>query len=634
MIAVTRRAWVVALLVSILFWALDAFVEAHYLRLDSFENRALWRVSQHELNMRLVVVAVIFAAAATLSLARGRERRTSTAHREAQRTLATLMSNLPGLCYRCRDDQDRTLEFVSDGCVELTGCQPGDFLDGARTTYAQLIHPEDRERVARSVQEAVAARRPFELNYRIRRADGEERHVWERGRAVVGPQGDVLAIEGFITDVTKQRRAEMALRDYSERLRNLRDIDTGILAARSPRAIAHAAVERIAKLVPCCGASVALFDLESRDLEILAVWAGGETRFQSGSRFPIDASFGDLDRLRSGLPNSIADVAAFPSPKPLLARLCADDLRSISVVPLVASGQLLGSLNLASRVPAAFTAEMLDIAKEVASSLAVAILNWRLHEQLQRKAEELEHRVRERTADLQTFTHSVAHDLRAPLRAIDGLARTLDETSRDRLDEEGRRLLRLVRGKALVLRQLLEDLLTFYRLSHEPVAASDVDLGALAQAEFARIQAAEPTRLLRLEVAPLPRARGDVAMLRLALGNLIANAVKFTRVRAEGVVSVGVEKGADGAPVFTVRDNGVGFAPAAASRLFEAFERLHPADEYEGTGMGLAIVRRVVERHGGRVWADATPEAGATFRFTLAGTGADPRRPRAAEGEA
>jgi len=294
---------------------------------------------------------------------------------------------------------------------------------------------------------------------------------------------------------------------------------------------------------------------------------------------------------------------------------------------------LLGTLNLGSRVAHSFTPEMVDIAREVATSLAVAILQSRLHEQVQREARELDRRVRERTADLEAFTHSVSHDLRAPLRAIDGFAEALEQTTAERLDDEGRRLLRVVRGNVAALRRLLDDLLAFYRLGHAPVVDAEVDLAAVAEAEFERARVEEPERALRLEVGALPRVRGDAALLRLALGNLIGNAVKYTRPRAEGVVGFHAAPGPDGATIFSVRDNGVGFDPENATDIFEVFRRLHPGDEFEGTGMGLAIVKRVIERHGGRVWAEASPGGGATFRFTLAGAAARATSGRAAAAE-
>lgn len=293
-------------------------------------------------------------------------------------------------------------------------------------------------------------------------------------------------------------------------------------------------------------------------------------------------------------------------------------MRSAVIIPLVARGELLGALNLAARTPRAFGAETIEVAREVASPLALAIHHSRLHDQVVHEAREMERRAVERTADLQAFTYSVSHDLRGPLRAIDGFATALDEECGDRLGQDGQRLLEIVRGNARALRQLLDDLLAFYRLGHEAMAPVDLDVAALAREEFARVSRHEPDRRARLEVAELPPAHGDTAMVRLALANLLANALKFSRPRDEAVIEVVSGFDPDGGtPAYGVRDNGIGFDPALADRLFGVFQRLHPHDEFEGTGVGLAIVRRVVERHGGRVWAESAAEGGATFWFTL-----------------
>ena len=616
--AMDRRAVGLAFVSGALFWAADAALEAFVFHQRPFLDSLLFHVQPHDLSVRAAAFLSMLAFGFALAAVSARRQRADSARRESERALVTLLSNLPGMAYRCRNDHDWTMEFVSDGCAELTGHPPADLVDNTRVAYNDLIHPDDRESVWRTVQAGVAAQQPFELTYRLIRPGGEERHVWERGRGVFAPDGALLALEGFIADVTKQRRAEQSLRGYAQRLKVLRDIDTGILAARSPAAIAQAAAERMALLTPCQRASVTLYDLTARDATLLAAWQDGRTEITANRRFPLSDMRSDLDRLRAGRVGEFPDLDELTDPGPLLGRLREEGMRSVVIIPLVARGELLGALNLAARTPRAFSAEAIDVAREVASPLALAIHHSRLHDQVVHEAREMERRAVERTADLQAFTYSVSHDLRGPLRAIDGFATALDEECGDRLGQDGQRLLEIVRGNARALRQLLDDLLAFYRLGHEAMVPVDLDIAALAREEFARVSRHEPDRRARLEVAELPPAHGDTAMVRLALANLLANALKFSRPRDEAVIEVvSAPDPDDGTPAYGVRDNGIGFDPALADRLFGVFQRLHPHDEFESTGVGLAIVRRVVERHGGRVWAESATEGGAAFWFTL-----------------
>ena len=228
--------------------------------------------------------------------------------------------------------------------------------------------------------------------------------------------------------------------------------------------------------------------------------------------------------------------------------------------------------------------------------------------------------------ELEAFSYSVSHDLRGPLRAMDGFARMLDEDYGPRLDAEGRRLIGVVRRSSQWMGQLIDDLLAFSRLGRQPLRTERVQMNALVQGALEELRADVDGRAIDVVVGELGAADADPALLRQALTNLLGNAIKFTRGRSPAVVEVG-RRSAEGpgrGPVYYVRDNGAGFDMRYAGKLFGVFERLHRADEYEGTGVGLAIVQRVVERHGGRVWADAKPDAGATFYFTLApGSGPD-----------
>ncbi|HZE89170.1 MAG TPA: ATP-binding protein [Verrucomicrobiae bacterium] len=225
--------------------------------------------------------------------------------------------------------------------------------------------------------------------------------------------------------------------------------------------------------------------------------------------------------------------------------------------------------------------------------------------------------------ELEAFSYSVSHDLRAPLRSIDGFSQALLEDCAAALDDGGREHLGRIREAARRMGHLIDDLLTLSRISRAEARRERVDLSALARAVAHEATRREPERKLSFEIEPDLAAMGDPRLLRIMLDNLVGNAVKFTRRRPLARIEIGSTR-RDGVPAFVVRDNGAGFDMSYASKLFGPFQRLHPATEFEGTGIGLATVARIVHRLGGRVWAEGAVDDGASFYFTLAVPGEGP----------
>ena len=234
-------------------------------------------------------------------------------------------------------------------------------------------------------------------------------------------------------------------------------------------------------------------------------------------------------------------------------------------------------------------------------------------------AAELRQRAQELTAanqELENFTYSVAHDLRAPLRSMGSFARIMMEDYPDQLDADGQRYLNIIQQEARKMGQLIDDLLALARLGRKELGLTRLDLAELARAVFDELKAAYPGRNLQIEVQPLPAVLGDRVMFRQLLVNLLDNAIKFTQDRESALIQVsGWEEGDEN--VYCIKDNGVGFDMRFVNKLFEVFQRLHPEEEYGGTGVGLAIVKRVIDRHGGRVWAESKPGEGTTICFAL-----------------
>jgi signal transduction histidine kinase len=412
-------------------------------------------------------------------------------------------------------------------------------------------------------------------------------------------------------------------RRFAERLAILHEVDRGLINNQTPETIAEAALRPLRDLLGVPRAIVNLFDFEAGESEWLVAIGRHRMHVGPGVRYPL-ALMGDLEALRRGEPQVI-DTASLPA-SPHKDALLASKVKVYMAVPMIAGGELIGALSFGGE-PSEFPQEQVAVAKEVATQLAIAVAQARLHARVQRQAEELELRVRERTSQLQertaelelankeleSFSYTVSHDLRTPLRAVDGFARIFEEDYGAKVDSEGRRLLGVIRDSSRRMGTLIDDLLAFSMLGRQALHPVAVDMEALVAEAWAEHGGASPATFL---AAPLHAARGDRALLKQVWTNLISNAVKYSAKRDVPVITVTGERREDEL-VYCVTDNGAGFDARYYGKLFGVFQRLHAETEFSGTGVGLATVQRIVMRHGGHVWAQSEVGAGAKFYFSL-----------------
>jgi PAS domain S-box-containing protein len=512
------------------------------------------------------------------------------------------------------DDQG-TITYVNQRLAEFLGYQNGALL--GRQVF-DFVDATARAGAQRALGRPAAG--GTNLDLRFRRQDGAELWGLVSSSPITSRDGAVVGTVGMVTDITERKHTEERLRRSAERLAVLHDLDQAILAARSPTEIGRAALGRIRRMVPCHRCSVVLFDFPRGQAQLIAGYTAG-VPIPAGA-IPMER-LSSADVLRRGAVRAIDDLAAVESPAPLLRELRDEGMRSVLSVPLMADNEAIGEVNLAANAPRGFTAEHRDIAVEVAAPLAIAIQQARLRDDLSRQAGELERRLAERgaalravSAELETMMYAVSHDLREPLRHMCGFSQLLLDEAGPAADAGVQHYARRIRDGAGRMAGLVEDLVSLGRVARQDLMRRPVDLTSLVEDVVNRLQPEAEGRAVEWRVHPLPTVECDASLVSLALHSLLSNALKFTRPRDHTVITIRpVEH--EGQAGIAVQDNGVGFKMAYAGKLFGVFQRLHRPDEFEGNGAGLALVQRVAQKHGGRVWAESSGEAGATFYLTL-----------------
>ncbi|MFH0976623.1 MAG: ATP-binding protein [Spirochaetota bacterium] len=321
----------------------------------------------------------------------------------------------------------------------------------------------------------------------------------------------------------------------------------------------------------------------------------------------------------------ILAISDYPTER-LAPLLIGEGLKTMASIPLVSAGKVVGALNIGTVRARAFPSDELDMLSAIGQQLGNAVQNARLYEAVQKELTErrrAEEALQQRTLqleminkELEAFSYSVSHDLRAPLRAIDGFSQVLLESNSGLFDDDALRYFNIIRNNTQFMGKLIDDLLSFSRIGKKEMHFSQINMERLPVEVFERIKSGYSGRDVEFKIMSPFEAYGDINMINIVLTNLISNAFKFTEKNNSTVIEFGgsEEKNEN---IYYVRDNGAGFDMKYVNKLFGVFQRLHSKDEFEGTGVGLALVQRIIHRHGGRVWAEAKVNEGATLYFTL-----------------
>ena len=467
----------------------------------------------------------------------------------------------------------------SEEMFSLFGVRKEDWTNGY-DDFVKVLHPEDRKVVEKTVSESCAAGRSYSIDYRIIRPDGVQRVMHEEGE-VSCIDDTPVKLSGTVQDITERVKAGEAL-------------------LLSEASLANA--QRIAH-IGNWDWDIAANELRWSD-EIYRIFGVAPQEF--GATYDAFIGFvhpDDRESVMKAVDEALLNKKPYSTDHRIVLRSGAEKtVHEQAEVTFDEAGRAVK-----------MTGTVQDITERKRAEEEVRKLNTELEQRVADRTKELQGAYQE----LEAFSYSVAHDLRSPLRIIDGFSRILLKDYDESLDSTGRDYLARVQGASQRMGQLIDALLKLSQVMRAGIAKEDVDLSALAGNVAEDLRKSQPERKGRFLIREGLSAKGDPSLLRLVLENLLGNAWKFTSRKEEAEIEVGMERAEDGTAVFFVRDNGAGFDMKYADRLFNPFQRLHAEKEFPGTGIGLATVQRIIQRHGGRIWAVGQMDRGATFYFTL-----------------
>ncbi|WP_117594442.1 PAS domain S-box protein [Haloprofundus halophilus] len=533
-----------------------------------------------------------------------------TERKTRERQFSTLIDNVPGMVYRCRNEQGWPMEFVSDACREITGYKAETLESDAVSWGDDVMDQTENPNLWEQIHEAAADGESFSVTYRIETANGESRWVRDFGRGVFDDNGNFVDIEGVITDVTDRKERERELERRANQQQTVADLgqfalendDLDELMDRASRQVADALDNEYCKVL----------DLDSHAEELLlrqgVGWRDGivgEARV-SATESDSQAAY----TLANDHPIVVEDLetdSRFDGPELLRSHDVRSGLSTV-IGPFDEPWGILGTHDTEKRE---YSEEDVTFVQSIANVLAEAIERRQYQQELEQLVADLE----ESNERLEQFAYAASHDLQEPLRMVSSYLQLLERRHGDAFDEDAEEFLAFAVDGADRMRAMIEGLLQYSRIetSGDPLEPTDLDSVLDEVLEDLQLRIEESDADVTSD--PLPRVEGDASQLRQVFQNLLDNAIEYSGDEPPRV-HISAERAGDEWAV-SVHDEGIGIDPDDTDRIFEVFNRLHTHEEYDGTGIGLAVCQRIIERHGGDIWADSDPGEGATFSFTV-----------------
>ncbi len=492
--------------------------------------------------------------------------------------LRTLIDALPDAVYT--KDRDSRFLISNAANVRMLGAKDE---EQVRNKSVKELCPDDiAQKFIEDDREVITnGRHYFDREEAFREPDGTERTLLTTKLPLRDVSGTITGLVGISKDITERKQVEASIRESEERFRVLFEHSPEPILILDPND-----PERILPIVDCNEAAGSQHGYSRNELK--------------------------------GQPFGLIETAARSQARAeaFVQRVRAEGMVKIETLHRHKGGQTFLLEIWASFITVSHRDLLLCMARDISA-------RKKSEETIRRSNEQLDARVRERTRqleqanrELESFSYSISHDLRAPVRSIRGFAQIIHEDHGEKLDREAARLFKFIVDSAVRMDELIEDLLAFSKVNSHQLSRSHVDMRELAESVIAESLDGPEKPAVAIELAALPATTGDKSLLRQVFANLVGNALKFSTKATQPRIEIGAREEEDVTTYF-VRDNGVGFNMKYASKLFQVFQRLHNPEQFEGTGIGLAIVHRIVQRHGGKVWAESAPNAGATFYFSL-----------------
>ena len=515
---------------------------------------------------------------------------------------------------------------VNQKLCEIVGYTKQELLS---TSFHDITHPDDLDKDLRYVRQVLAGTiQTYSLEKRYIHKNGDNIWINLTVSLVRDIDSEPEYFISVIEDISDRKQLESLLQKSLRRLSNLHSLDKAILAAAKSHEIARTVIKDIHNLIDCQRTSIVTFNREENTSTILATQGLGDTTLHTGLQVPLPAWQTIIEQLQDR-DRSTNYITACLSQLPLLDRLTHEiQLNCFIAFPLRSQNNLLGLLKVWLDNPRSITTEELTMLEEISNRVAIALDRARLHKQTENYALQLEEKVAQRTAqiaeinqELKAFSYSISHDLKAPLRAIQGFALALQEDYAEDLDDLGREYTsRLIYG-AQQMTQLIEDLLTYSRLSRREIHLKPIDLAIVVKMVIQQLKPEiDRTKAEVIIVEPLSTMIGNQLILVQIISNLLSNAIKFVPADVHPQIRIRTEvKPQDSNNLVAsnvrlwIEDNGIGIKPQHQNRIFGVFERLHGNEIYPGTGIGLAIVKKGIERLGGKLGVESKPSKGSRF---------------------